>query len=94
MKKLILASILPFVLFSGALAQDAVSSLEDLLRQVREQGGQTASQNKQREQEFRQKRNEQKAILDRTRAELRQEEAGTDTQHHVQPAGPLPEFFY
>jgi biopolymer transport protein ExbB len=58
-----------------ALAQDAVTSLEELLKQVREQGGQTASENRRREQEFLKRRNEQKAILDRTRAELRQQEA-------------------
>ena len=75
MKKLIVASLIPFLFLSGAFAQDAVSSLEDLLRQVREQGGQSASQNRQREQEFRQRRNEQKAILDQTRAELRREDA-------------------
>jgi biopolymer transport protein ExbB len=54
---------------------DAVSSLEELLRQVREQGTDAAAQNRKREQEFRQRRNEQKAILDRTRAELRSAEA-------------------
>lgn len=84
MKKLILAPLITIVFIAGVfagnkvVAQDAVSSLEELLKQVRQQGGQSASQNRQREQEFRQHRNEQKAILDRTRAELRREEARSD----------------
>ena len=60
---------------SIAFAQDAVTSLEELLQQVREQGTESAAKNREREQDFRQRRNEQKAILDRTRAELRAEEA-------------------
>lgn len=81
MKKLLAALLLATIFLSGAfpeshaLAQDAVTSLEELLKLVREQGGQAASENRRREQEFRQRRNEQKAILDRTRVELRQQEA-------------------
>ena len=56
-------------------AQSSITSLEELLKNVREQGSETSAQNRQREQEFRERRNEQKAILDRTRAELRTEEA-------------------
>jgi biopolymer transport protein ExbB len=59
----------------SASGQDAVSSLEDLLRQVRQQGTESAAKNRAREQEFGQRRDEQKAILDRTRAELRGAEA-------------------
>ncbi len=58
-----------------AFAQDAVTTLEELLQQVREQGTDSAAKNRQREQDFRQRRNEQKAILARTHAELRAEEA-------------------
>lgn len=56
-------------------AQSSVSSLEELLKSVRQQGSEASAQNRQREQEFRERRNEQKAILDRTRAELQAEEA-------------------
>jgi len=59
-------------------AQDAAQSLDELLKAVREQGTQSAAENKRREQEFREKRNEQKAILDRTKAELRAEEARSE----------------
>lgn len=61
-----------------ALAQDSATTLEQLLQNVRQQGNQTSEQNRLREQEFRQRRNEQKAILDRTLAELRAEEARSD----------------
>lgn len=61
-----------------AAAQDAAASLDDLLKQVREQGTQSARLNRQREDDFRKRRNEQKAILDRTREELRREEARGD----------------
>jgi biopolymer transport protein ExbB len=84
MRKLTLVAMLAFVLpavaflDNDALAQDAVTSLEELLKQVREQGGQSASENRRREQEFRERRNDQKAILDRTRAELRQQEVRSE----------------
>ncbi len=55
--------------------QDAATSLEQLLEQVREQGRASSALNRQREQEFRARRDEQKAILDRTRAEVRAAEA-------------------
>ena len=56
-------------------AQSSVKSLEELLKNVRQQGSEASAKNRQREQEFRERRNEQKAVLDRTRAELRAEEA-------------------
>ena len=59
-------------------AQDSAATLEQLLQSVRQQGSATSEQNRQREQEFRQRRNEQKAILDRTLAEIRAEEARSD----------------
>lgn len=58
-----------------AIAQSPVETLEELLENVRQQGSESSELNRQREQEFRARRNEQKAILDRTRAELRSEEA-------------------
>lgn len=63
-----------FLIQAPASAQDSVATLEELLRQVREQGGASDAQNRQREAEFRQRRDQQKAILDRTRAELNAEE--------------------
>lgn len=64
------------VALSPVQAQEsAADSLEALLEQVRRQGAETSSINRQREQEFRQRRDEQKAILDRTLAEVRREEA-------------------
>jgi biopolymer transport protein ExbB len=57
-----------------AQAQDATQTLDQLLKAVREQGTQSAADNKRREQEFLAKRNEQKAILDRTKAALRAEQ--------------------
>jgi len=70
--------IVAFGVPDAALAQDAVSSLEELLQQVKQQGTESSAANRQREQDFRSRRNEQKAILDRTRAELRAEEARSD----------------
>ncbi len=62
--------------FAGfAHAQNAAQSLDELLKAVREQGTEFAADNKRREQEFLAKRNEQKAILDRTKAALRAEQA-------------------
>jgi biopolymer transport protein ExbB len=57
-----------------SVAQDSAATLEQLLQNVREQGSEASQQNRLREQEFRQRRNEQKAILDRTLADLRAEE--------------------
>ncbi len=59
----------------AAVAQDAATTLEQLLQNVRQQGSESSEQNRRREQEFLERRNEQKAILDRARAELREEEA-------------------
>ena len=58
-----------------ANAQDAARSLDELLKNVREQGTRSDADNRRREEEFRARRDEQKAILDRTKAELRAEEA-------------------
>ena len=56
-------------------AQDSATSLEQLLQNVKRQGSESSALNRQREQDFRERRDEQKSILDRTRAELRAEEA-------------------
>lgn len=58
-----------------AAQEDPAATLEELLQQVREKGSESSELNRKREQEFRQRRDEQKAILDRTRAELRAQEA-------------------
>jgi biopolymer transport protein ExbB len=61
--------------FGGAVyAQDSTQSLNELLQSVRDQGRETAAENQRREQEFLKKRNEQKAILDRTRAAVNAEQ--------------------
>jgi biopolymer transport protein ExbB len=82
MKNILISLVLLLMLsFGGAgavRAQDAANSLEELLKQVREQGTESSAQNRQREQEFRQRRDQQKAILERTRAELRAEEARSE----------------
>lgn len=57
------------------VAQNAATTLEQLLQNVRQQGSESSEQNRRREQEFLERRNEQKAILDRARADLREEEA-------------------
>ena len=73
---IVVSSVLAVLAVPGvATAQDAVTSLEELLQQVREQGGESSALNRQREQEFRQRRDQQKATLDRTRAELRAQES-------------------
>lgn len=59
-------------------AQEAASTLEELLDNVRSQGRQVSDENKAREQAFRQNRDRQKAMLDATRAELRSEQARSE----------------
>lgn len=59
----------------GAAAQESINSMDELLQSVREQGQQTSATNKRREQEFAQKRDQQKAILTATKASLAAEEA-------------------
>ena len=63
---------------SAAFAQDAVRSLEALLQQVKQQGTETAAANREREQNFRERRNEQKTILDKAKAELSAQEARSE----------------
>ena len=55
-------------------AQDSTQALNELLQSVRDQGRETAAENRRREQKFLQKRNEQKAILDRTRTAVSAEQ--------------------
>ncbi len=72
--------ILLFILLGGAgfielaQAQDATQTLDELLRDVRQQGQRSSAENRAREKEFLARRNEQKAILDRTIAALRAEQ--------------------
>jgi len=61
-----------------ALAQDAVSTLEELLNEVRTQGQQSTAENRAREREFQQNRDQQKATLDATLAALRAEQAKSE----------------
>jgi len=61
-----------------AHAQDATQELDDLLKAVREQGQQSAAENRQREKDFLERRNEQKAILDDTKAALRAEQVRSE----------------
>jgi len=63
---------------SPAVAQDAVSTLEELLNEVRNQGRQTTAENRAREREFQQNRDQQKAMLDETLAQLRAEQAKSE----------------
>jgi biopolymer transport protein ExbB len=63
---------------SPAIAQDAVSTLEELLNEVRTQGQQTTAENRAREREFQQNRDRQKAMLDETLAQLRAEQAKSE----------------
>lgn len=58
-----------------AMAQQAVSTLEDLLQEVRTQGQKVSRESQAREQEFRQNRDRQKSMLDATVAQLRNEQA-------------------
>lgn len=74
------ACILVSALFSAtpALAQDATRTLQQLLDGVRTQGQQVSSENKAREQAFRENRDQRKAMLDATLSELRYEQAKTE----------------
>ena len=76
--RLLIAATLAFAgmgIAADAYAQDAAQTLDELLKTVREQGTRSDADNKRREQEFLSKRNEQKAILDRTKAELGAQQA-------------------
>ena len=61
-----------------AFSQDAADTLEKLLNDVRVQGQQVTSENRAREKAFRENRNQRKAMLDATLAELRDEQAKTE----------------
>ena len=66
--------------FGGAVhAQDSTQALNELLQSVREQGREAAAENQRREKEFLERRNEQKAILDRTRAAVDAEQRRSET---------------
>lgn len=74
------AAILSGALFIAgpAIAQDAADTLEQLLDTVRTQGQKITSENRAREQAFRQNRDERKTLLDATLGELRREQARTE----------------
>jgi biopolymer transport protein ExbB len=74
------AVVLVGALFAAAPAssQDAADTLEQLLNEVRVQGQQVTRENRAREQAFQQNRNQRKAMLDATLAELRDEQAKTE----------------
>jgi biopolymer transport protein ExbB len=61
-----------------AVSQDAASTLEQLLNEVRTKGAQITAENRAREQEFRQNRDRQKTMLDSTLSELRAEQARSE----------------
>ena len=53
-----------------ASAQGGISSVSDLLNKVRSDAAQTESENRQREAQFRQRRDQQSALLSKARGEL------------------------
>ena len=53
-----------------APAASAQQTLQDLLNEVRKEGREVSAENRQREQEFLAKRNEQRSLLDRAKADL------------------------
>ena len=60
---------------TGLLAQEtAPQTLDELLRNVRQAGEEVSKANQEREREFLQRRNERRAILQRTQAEVQAEE--------------------
>lgn len=80
MNRLTMTVVLLAALLSAApaMAQDAASTLEELLNEVRTKGAQITAENRAREQEFRQNRDRQKAMLDSTLSELRVEQARSE----------------
>ena len=80
LNKLVQSTTMAALLLAGlpAQAQEAAETLADLLNEVRTQGRQISQENKAREQEFRQNRNRQKAMLDETLAALRSEQIESD----------------
>lgn len=77
--KVSLIAVLAAVVFAApASAQDPVTTLEELLNDVRTQGRQITSENQAREREFRQNRDQQKRMLDATLANLRAEQAKSE----------------
>lgn len=74
------ASLFILALFSSGpvAAQDAASTLQQLLDEVRKQGQEISGENQAREQAFRQNRDQRKAMLDATRSELRGEQAKSE----------------
>ena len=70
--QLMLAALI-FSFTSSAHAQEDAESLDELLQDVRERAGEVTQENAERETEFREERDQQKAILENTQAELHEQ---------------------
>lgn len=70
--QLMLAALI-FSFTSSAHAQEDAESLDELLQDVRERAGEVTQENTERETEFREERDQQKAILENTQAELHEQ---------------------
>ncbi len=70
--QLMLAALI-FSFTSSASAQEDAESLDELLQDVRERAGEVTQENTERETEFREERDQQKAILENTQAELHEQ---------------------
>jgi biopolymer transport protein ExbB len=77
MKKLMMTIAVGAALLAGGGAM-AADSLDDLLKEVREQRQRVSSENQEREQRFLRERNNQRALLQQAQAELAQEEERSD----------------
>ena len=70
--QLMLAALV-FSFTSSAHAQEDAESLDELLQDVRERAGEVTQENTERETEFREERDQRKAILENTQAELHEQ---------------------
>ena len=70
--QLMLAALI-FSFTSSAHAQEDAESLDELLQDVRERAGEVTQENTERETEFREERDQRKAILENTQAELHEQ---------------------
>jgi biopolymer transport protein ExbB len=79
MKKLIPILAACAALLGGANSTMAADTLDDLLKEVREQRQRVSSENQEREQRFQRERNNQRALLQQAQAELTQQEQRSDS---------------
>jgi biopolymer transport protein ExbB len=77
MKKLITIMAVCSALLGGQNLM-AADTLEDLLKEVREQRQRVSAENQEREQRFQRERNNQRALLQQAQAELAQQEQRSD----------------